>query len=465
MTIPNEISRRRLVSFLGSGALGLTAMGNVRQLCADESYRYSNGPLAPKAPHFKPRAKRLIWFFMNGGPSHLDTFDPKPALEKYDGTKPPGTDRETLNQTGVIARSPFTFKRYGRSGIEVSELCPWTGSCIDDICVIRSLHTDLVAHEQAQYLMNNGSRLPQFPALGSWLVYALGSENQDLPGYITLCPSGPPPKGKTLWNNGFLPSPYQGCYVNPARRTLPYIDNKFLSSVGQRRQLDLLRSLNERHLEQRDGVDDRLAARIHSIEQAYRMKDTAVEAMDISQESDETRVRYGNGAYAQMCLLARRLSERGVRILQLFHSTNAGDGWDSHAKNDELQTMCTRQTDQPISALLRDLKERGLLDETLVVWSGEFGRTPVKQGSDGRDHNRHGFSIWMAGGGVKRGMVYGATDELGYDAVENRMHVHDMQATILHLFGLDHERLTYRYSGRDFRLTDVYGNVAKAIIT
>ena len=460
-----ELSRREVIYSTGSQLFALTAIGNVNLLAADQDFRHSQGPLALQAPHFRSSAKRVIWFFMNGGPSHLDTFDPKQALEKYDGTRPPGSEQETLNQTGNIVPSPFAFRRYGESGIEVSELYRHVASCIDDICVVRSMHTDVVAHEQGQYLMNNGSRLPHFPALGSWLLYALGSENQDLPGYITLCPNGPPPKGKTLWNSGFLPSPYQGCYVNPAGRTLPHLQNPFLSATGQRRQLDLLKNLNERHLRRRGGADDRLSARIHSIEQAFRMKDSVTDALDISRETKSSRARYGEGAYAEMCLLARRLSERGVRMVQLFHSTDAGKGWDSHAENDRQQAKCSRETDQPIAALLKDLKERGLLDETLLIWSGEFGRTPVKElPKGGRDHNRHGFSVWLAGGGTKGGTVYGATDELGYRAVEDRMHIHDLHATLLHLFGLDHEKLTYRYSGRDFRLTDVHGEVARKIL-
>jgi hypothetical protein len=361
-------------------------------------------------------------------------------------------------------RSPFKFEKHGQSGIEVSELFPQLAGCIDDVCVIRSMHTNTPNHEPSLLMMTCGDTQPVRPAMGSWLLYGLGSENQDLPGFVVMCP-GKPVVGPQLWSSSFLPGIFQGTHVNNSkidpRNVLANVENPYLDRAAQRSQLDLLQDMNRRHLERRGGHDNPLEARIASLEMAFRMQTQAQEVFDLARESKATRDLYGPGPFADACLTSRRLVERGVRMVQVF--TGNGQPWDDHgdvlAHRDK-----ARQTDQPIAALLRDLKSRGMLDDTIVLWGGEFGRTPTSQGARGRDHNNRGFSVWLAGGGIKGGMVYGATDEIGYAAVENRMHVHDLHATILHQLGIDHEKLTYRYSGRDFRLTDVSGTVVRSIL-
>ena len=359
--------------------------------------------------------------------------------------------------------SPFVFNRYGESGIEVSELYPHVGDCIDDICVVRSMYTTTPNHEPGLFMMNSGSQQPIRPSLGSWLSYGLGTENQNLPGFVVLCP-GKPVVGPALWSNSFLPGVFQGTHVNNSSmdptRVIGHLKNSSIGSPSQRRLLDLMQGMNQKHFEQRPQ-DLQLEARIQSLEIAYRMQSEAQEAFDISRESETTRTQYGRGEFADGCLIARRLVERGVRMVQLYYGS--GQPWDAHGdimdhRRDALKS------DQPIAALIRDLKSRGLFDETLIVWGGEFGRTPTAQGDKGRNHHATGFSMWLAGGGIRGGITYGATDDLGVKAVENRMSVHDLHATILHLMGIDHERLTFRYSGRDFRLTDVHGNVAHEII-
>ncbi len=424
-----------------------------------------DNPLAPLTPHFPAKATRVIFLFMNGGPSHVDTFDPKPDLEKYHGDAPP---KAVAMKTGrkssrKLMGSPFRFQKYGASGIEVSELFPEVGSCIDDICVVRSMHTDVPNHEPALLMMNSGQIQPTRPSMGSWLTYGLGTENQNLPGYVVLCP-GKPVVGPQLWGNSFLPGIYQGTQINNAnvdpRTIIRNVNNTHLSRDEQRKQLDLLRLMNERHAEDRDR-DSLLEARIQSLEMAFRMQFEAQEAFDVSRESVATRAAYGSGEFADACLIARRLAERGVRVTQVYYGN--GQPWDDHADIQNHRNHA-KKSDRPIAALLRDLKSRGLLDETLVIWGGEFGRTPTSEGAKGRDHHSLGFSMWLAGGGVKAGHVHGATDDLGFAAIANKVHVHDLHATILHLMGIDHERLTYRYSGRDFRLTDVYGTVVKEII-
>jgi hypothetical protein len=400
---------------------------------------------------------------MNGGPSQVDTFDPKPALIKYNGQKPPASDIKTERRTGGLMMSPFSFKKYGQSGIEVSELFPNVGACIDDICVLRGMHTNIPNHEPSLLMMTCGETQPTRPSMGSWLLYGLGTENMNLPGFVVLCP-GKPVVGPQLWSNSFLPGIYQGAQINNARidpkNVIAHVSNPYLGPNAQREQLDLLKTLNEKHLEKR-GSDNPLEARIQSMEMAYRMQFEAQDVFDLGKETKTTRDWYGQGEFADGCLMARRLVERGVRMVQVFYGN--GQPWDDHGdiKN---HANLAKKVDQPIAALIRDLKHRGLLDETLIVWGGEFGRTPTSEGAKGRDHNNHGFSMWLAGGGVKGGMVYGASDEFGFAAVENKMHVHDLHATLLHLMGIDHERLTFRYSGRDFRLTDVEGNVAGAIL-
>jgi hypothetical protein len=408
---------------------------------------------------------------MNGGPSHVDTFDPKPSLARLAGKTLPRGNLRTERKTGAAFPSPFRFHKCGQSGIEVSELFPFVGECIDDLCVIRSMYTDLPNHEPSLMLMNCGDSLMIRPSMGSWVTYGLGTDNQNLPGFIAMCPGGYPIKETENWRAGFLPGVYQGTYINTqhtdAEKLIENIRNDSVALHEQRRQLDLLRELNRGHQADRsdDGV---LEARIQSFELAYRMQMEAAEAFDIGQEPESTRALYGSGVQARQLLIARRLVERGVRFVQVW--SGAGQPWDDHTDILHHRTLA-RQCDRAIAALIQDLKHRGLLDETLVIWGGEFGRTPTVELPDdkgakpnGRDHNPYGYTVWMAGGGVKGGYVHGATDEFGFQAVEGRVHVHDLHATVLRLLGFDHERLTYRYAGRDFRLTDVYGRVVDELI-
>jgi Protein of unknown function (DUF1501) len=461
-----RFSRRDLLSRIGGGfgALGLTSVMAQAGLLGSAASGFAASPtknesavpvdpLAPKAPHFPPRAKRVIFLFMNGGPSHVDTFDPKPVLTKHAGQSPPAALLTGRPKRGKLMASPFRFRPQGQSGIEVSELFPHVSTCIDDLCVLRSMYTDNPNHEPSLLMMNSGNMQPIRPSLGSWLTFGLGSENQNLPGFVVLCP-GKPVVGPQLWSNSFLPGIYQGTHIHNQSidpdRIIRDVSNRHLPPAHQRDQLDLLQTLNQEHRDAR-GPDEAIDARIASLEMAYRMQFEAREAFDLSRETAMTRNVYGDGQFANACLIARRLVERGVRIVQVYYG--ADQPWDDHS-----------DINQSIAALLKDLKARGLLEDTLVVWGGEFGRTPYSEGAKGRDHHSLGFSMWLAGGGVKGGYVHGATDELGMQAVTDRMHVHDLHATILHLMGLDHERLTYRYSGRDFRLTDVSGRVARDII-
>ena len=458
MTYPWTVDRREMLKQCGAGfgLLGLASvLGEEAEAdAAAEKQITASGPLMPRQTHFAPRAKRVIFLFMNGGPSHVDTFDPKPELVKQAGKPGPG---------GKYMPSPFQFQKRGESGVEVSELFPHLGGCIDDLCVIRSMYTSTPNHEPGLFMMNSGVQQPIRPCMGSWLTYGLGTENQNLPGFFVLCP-GKPVVGPALWSNSFLPGVFQGTHINNAkidpRRVIGHINNRHLPSQAQRRLLDLTQRLNAQHLQQRNR-DRQLEARIESLEIAYRMQFAAQEAFDIGQETSAHRKLYGNGQFADGCLVARRLIERGVRMVQLFYGS--GQPWDAHGNIMDHQRDA-RQSDQAIAGLIRDLKSRGLFDETLIIWGGEFGRTPTAQGAKGRNHHATGFSMWLAGGGIRGGMTYGATDELGVHAVENRMSVHDLHATILHVLGLDHERLTYRYSGRDFRLTDVHGNIAHDIL-
>ncbi len=464
---PGTLSRREVLCRIGGGfgALALTSVfADAGFLSAAPSAAAAN-PLAPKPPHFTPRARRLIFLFMNGGPSHVDTFDPKPALARHAGQPLPERVRAASGRpnNGRLMPSPFRARRFGQSGIELTEIYPEVGRCIDDICVLRSMYTDNPNHEPGLLLMNTGNMQPIRPSMGSWLTYALGSDNQNLPGYVVLCP-GRPVVGPQLWSNSFLPGIYQGTHINnrsiDPRTIIRDVNNRYLPPAAQRGQLDLLQQMNQLHLERR-GRDEQLEARIASLEMAFRMQAEAQETFDIGRESAATRRLYGDGEFANACLLARRLAERGVRVVQIYYGN--GQPWDDHGDISNHRNHAQR-SDRPIAALLRDLKARGLLDDTLVVWGGEFGRTPTSQGARGRDHHSLGFSMWLAGGGVRGGLAYGATDEFGYSAVENRIHVHDLHATLLHLLGLDHERLTYRYSGRDFRLTDVHGRVVRDIL-
>lgn len=461
------VTRRQMLCQLGNGfgALGLASVLSEQGLLGATTVPSGAvNPLAPKQPHFAPRAKRVIFLFMGGGPSQVDTFDPKPALVKYAGQRPDNSKLSTDRaKGGGLLPSPFKFGKYGKCGADVSELFPHVARHVDDLCIIRSMHTNTPNHEPSLLMMNSGETQPTRPSMGSWLGYGLGSENQNLPGFVVLCP-GKPTVGPQLWSNSFLPGVYQGTHINTEKvdpkTIIQHISNNYVPRHAQRQQLDLLKKMNEAHLQARRH-DDLLEARIASLEMAYRMQFEAQEVFDLTREATKTRQLYGDGSFANGCLLARRLAERGVRMVQIYYGN--GQPWDDHA--DILNHRShAKLSDQPIAALLTDLKARGMLDDTLVIWGGEFGRTPASEGAKGRDHNNKGFTMWLAGGGVKGGIIHGATDEFGGTAVEKKVHVHDVHATILHLLGIDHERLTYRYSGRDFRLTDVSGNVVREIL-
>lgn len=470
-TISNGgFTRRELLARSGMG-LGALACGS---LFAETASAVPTNPLLSKSPHFPARAKRIIHLFMNGGPSHIDSFDPKPLLAKYAGKEIP-KHLPTERKTGAAFPSPYKFQRYGESGIEVSEIFPHTAACIDDIAVIRSMHADVPNHEPSLMLMNCGEARQIRPSLGSWMVYGLGTENQNLPAFIAMCPGGYPIQESQNWQAGFLPGVFQGTYVDTKhtdiQKLIANIRNRSIPPHQQLQQLQLLRRLNERHQRQR-GSDPQLEARIQSFELAFRMQSQAANAFDVSQEPQHIQQAYGPGTQARQILIARRLVERGVRFVQVWHG--AGQPWDNHDDIEVNHRRLAQQCDQAIGALLTDLKQRGMLQDTLVIWGGEFGRTPTvelpKKGSNagkvnGRDHNHYGFTMWMAGGGVRGGYVHGATDEFGFQAVENKVHVHDLHATILHLLGFNHEKFTFRHAGRDFRLTDVHGNVVHDLIS
>ena len=448
-------TRRQFLHRFGMG-FGALSLAGLLESHSPSAQAASLSPLSPKPPQFPGSAKRVIHIFAPGGPSHIDTWDPKPAIAQY-------ADKEVTQIGGTPLPSQFRFTKRGQSGIEVSELFPKIGESIDDIAVIRSMNTDIPAHEFATVLMNTGSGRLVKPSLGAWTLYGLGSENQNLPGFVAL---GGGLGGATNWRSAFLPGAYQGTLVSsvsaPAEKIIANIRSAHASPQEQRQQLDLLRALNEAHSEQlqRESV---LEARIQSFELAFKMQTEATDVFDVTREPQAIRDLYGDSEIGRRMLVARRLVENGVRFVQVW----AG-GWDHHT---DVKTNLAKQAeavDQPIGALLQDLKQRGLLKDTLVVWGGEFGRTPRRdkgaRGEPGRDHHSRAFCAWMAGGGVKGGQAYGATDEFGYDVVENKVHVHDLHATMLHLLGFDHEKLTYRYNGRDFRLTDVYGNVVRDLI-
>jgi hypothetical protein len=455
-----RLSRREMLCRAGSG-LSLLGLRGLLGAEEDADRRRSN-PLAARVPHHPARAKRVIFLFMPGGPSQLDTFDPKPRLQA-DAGKPLPLSSLGLTRVvpGKLLGSPWSFSKRGESGIEVSELFPHLAECVDDLCVLRGVVSDNISHPGAYRQMHTGEETFSRPSLGSWLLYGLGSENQNLPGFVVISPQET--QGAMGWSSSFLPAAYQGTYVSDLAHPIANLSGA-RPSAAQRTSLDLLRRLNARHAQERPE-DSALEARIESFELAYRMQSEAPEAVDVERETDATRRLYGldhkeSETYGRQCLMARRLVERGVRFVEVFSPVN----WDHHEKiREKLPANCA-SVDRPIAGLLTDLKQRGLLDDTLVVWGGEFGRTPTAEGTDGRDHHPHGFTMWMAGGGVKGGLVHGATDEFGWAAVQHKVHVHDLHATILHLMGLDHERLTYRYSGRDYRLTDVYGNVVTEIL-
>jgi Protein of unknown function (DUF1501) len=467
--------RRRFLQQCASG-LGMIALRHLlaEDARADEGLADVN-PLKPRPSHFPAKAKNVIFLFMAGGPSHIDLFDPKPSLMKWDGQALPESMSKNLNlafikPTAKIWPSPRTFRHYGACGTEFSDLIPHVSSCADDICLIRSMYTEQINHHPGQLMMNCGSQLVGRPSMGAWVTYGLGSESQNLPGFVVLSSGGGTSAGSGNWGSGFLPSSYQGVPFRSVGDPVLYLSNPpAISKEAQRERLNLLRDLNE--AEYQEAGDPEITARIASYELAFRMQAAAPELLDLSKETPATLEMYGinresSRPFAANCLLARRLIERGVRFVELFH-----DGWDHHSDlNSGLKKQC-EMTDQPTAALLKDLKQRGLLDSTLLIWGGEFGRTPMVENrrpdgkdSQGRDHHRLAFSMWVAGGGIKGGQAIGTTDELGFNIVEDKVDVHDFHATLLHCLGLDHKRLTFRHQGRDFRLTDVAGELAPKLL-
>ncbi len=455
-------SRRQALQTTGCG-FGFLAFSG---LATQAAIRDSAGPLEPKETHFAAKAKRVIFLCMRGGPSHVDTFDYKPQLSKHHGKKP-GELAEGLNgqQGRTLKESPWKFLPSGNSGLMISELYPHLSKYADHLCLLNGSHTDIPNHPQALVQLHTGNFQFVRPSMGAWVLYGLGTESQDLPGFITI---KPPARlgGAQNYGSAFLPAVYQGTPIGQNGR----IEASSIENLGnavdlelQRKQLDLLQAMN-RSAAARNPSNSQLEGVIESYELGYRMQSAVPAVMNLDDESEQTLRAYGVGEketddFARQCLMARRFAEAGVRFIELTH-----EGWDQHNSLHARLTANCKATDQPIAALISDLESRGMLDETLIIWSGEFGRTPAVRNDDGRDHNATGFTVWMAGGGVKGGMQYGATDELGIAAVEDKMHVHDLHATTLHLLGLDHTRLTYRYAGRDFRLTDVYGRVAKEIV-
>lgn len=468
LTTPHLLSRRAMLQ-RSAGGFGMVALSGL--LAQEQARAAVANPLAAKLPHFAARAKRIVFLFMKGGPSHVDTFDPKPLLQRDDGKPPPfELPRVKFAEQGKLLKSPWAFKQHGQSGLPVSELFPNVATCIDELCILRSVHGTNPAHGGALLKLHTGSDTSVRPSMGAWVLYGLGTENDNLPGFITICPTlahG----GVNNWGSSFLPAWTQGTPIGNAsvssdQALVRHIKPTVSGSV-QRRQLDFLAEMNRDHLQQA-GSDAALEARISSFELAFRMQSTMPDAQDISSETEATKKLYGldspiTANFGRQCLMARRFLERGVRFVQVTHSDSEVQ-WDQHSNLYKGHSKNAAEVDKPIAGFLKDLKSRGLLDDTLVLWGGEFGRTPTAQGKDGRDHNPHGFTMWMAGGGVKRGFAYGATDDYGYYAQENKMHVNDLHATILHLLGINHERLTYRYAGRDYKLTDLAGEVAKDIL-
>ncbi|MCX6591935.1 MAG: DUF1501 domain-containing protein [Acidobacteria bacterium] len=499
----NPFTRREALRRVGNG-FGMMAFANmVQESVARAGVASADGGVLSAALHHPAKVKRIIFLFMNGGCSTIDSFDPKPALEKYDGQPLPGGDIKTERKTGALMKSPFQFKKYGQSGMDVSELWPNLGGVADDICWIRSVHTEIPNHEPSCLMMNTGANQAGRPSLGAWLTYGLGTENQNLPGYVVLCPDVPTTVGPPLWSNGFLPAINQGSFIAnkiatasdselpeempkaddkdgkkdkdkvvieksfDPKKLISFVNNPKFELAEQRRELDLLQKIEGMRRE-REGADPQVESVIKSMEVAYRMQTEAPAVFDIRKETEATQKLYGPGSTARGCLMAVRLAEKGVRMVQVYYAK--GDPWDAHG-DIMAHKVNAKNSDQPFAAVVKDLKSRGLWKDTLVVCGSEFGRTPVRevgggggQLKKGRDHNPFGFTMWLAGGAVKGGTIYGATDEFGFKAVEKPVHVHDIHATILHLMGIDHTKLTYRYSGRDFRLTDVDGHVLHDII-
>jgi hypothetical protein len=461
---PNIMTRRDMLRRMcgGFGMVGLAGLIGPQMLFAANSAR---------APHFTPKAKRVIFLFLNGGPSHIDTFDPKPKLKEFEGQQPTG-ELYKKNKGSGFMHSPLKFEKHGQAGIEVSETLPHLARIIDDCCVIRSMKTDVPNHEPALLQMHTGNLQPIRPSIGSWALYGLGTENENLPGYVVLRPSPKIVVGPALWSNSFLPAEFQATSVITAdmnvENLIANIRNPRITPERQREQLDLVQALNRRHAARREN-DPELEGQIKTMETAFQMQKKAMDTFDISKEPEHVREKYGDTKFAKSCLLARRLIEAGVRFVTVYYTSDSNNQpWDTHSAHDEGHRKLCVDGDQAAAALISDLKERGLLEDTLVIWGGEFGRTPYAENREkqkvGRDHHHTAFSMLLAGGGIKGGTVYGATDDFGMNVAENPVHVHDFHATILHLLGIDHERLTYRYAGRDFRLTDVHGRVVNEII-
>jgi hypothetical protein len=496
----NPTTRREALRRVGNG-FGMMAFAGMlnRSLAAAGAVSAPDGSIVTSKLDHPQRVKRVIFLFMNGGLSTIDAFDPKPMLEKYDGQPLPGGEIKTERKTGALMKSPFTFKKYGQCGMDVSELWPHLAECVDDIAWVRSVHTEIPNHEPSCLMMNTGANQAGRPSLGAWLTYGLGTENQNLPGYVVLCPDVPTTVGPPLWGNGFLPAINQGTFISDKVQTNPdeapppmemsekekkdkkivveksfdpkklisYVNNPKFELPEQRREIDLLNKMEALRRE-REGSDPQIEAVLKSMETAYRMQTEAPEVFDVRKESEATLKLYGEGSTARGCLMAVRLAEKGVRMTQVYYAK--GDPWDAHG-DIMAHKQNAKNSDQAFAAVIKDLKGRGLWKDTLVVCGSEFGRTPVREvggggGSvkRGRDHNPFGFTMWLAGGAVKGGTIYGATDDFGFKAVEKPTHVHDIHATILYLMGIDHTKLTYRYSGRDFRLTDVSGEVIHALI-
>ena len=481
--ILRDVTRRHLLKMAGYGvgSLALSAMMSESGFAAFQKQQVHKrtDPFAPKLPMFAPKAKRVIYLFMAGAPSQIDLFDSKPLLQKHNGEPIPpeftkGERFAFIKGTPRLLGSPHQFTKSGKCGHEISNLLPGLQSIADDVCIVRSMHTDQFNHAPAQLFMNTGNQIPGRPSMGSWLTYGLGSECENLPGFVVLISGhNNPDGGKSCWSGGFLPSVYQGVEFRSKGDPVLYVsDPEGIRPATRREELDALNDLNK--MRENAVGDPEIETRIAAYEMAYKMQTSVPDLMDISKESAETMEMYGakpgEASFGNNCLLARRLVEKGVRFVQLYHR-----GWDHHgeAEFDDLQhglpNLC-RETDKAATALIKDLKQRGLLDETLVVWTGEFGRTPMNEARDGskflgRDHHPHAYSLWMAGGGIKPGLAYGSTDELGYNVATDGVHVHDLNATILHLMGIDHTKLTYKFQGRNFRLTDVHGEVVTKLFT
>jgi hypothetical protein len=453
----------------GFGAVALAALAGDPAFGLTSSDRRTN-PLAPQATHFPAKAKNVIFLFMDGGVSQVDSFDPKPRLDREHGQPIKAKVQPTqFDNVGLVLKSPWKFNQHGQSGIPVSDLFPHIATCVDDLAIVRSMVANFSEHTSANYFMHSGSGQQGRPSMGAWTTYGLGSECQNLPGFVVLNSGMIPPGGWDCFGSGFLPATYQGSSFQKGTQPVADLDRRESTLELQRKKLDLMRTLDRASLA-RSGPDDKLESAIANYELAFRMQTAVPDLMNLADETSATQALYGlddaaTEPYGRQCLVARRLVERGVRFVEVLCQNLGHDRWDQHSNLQRGHADNALATDKPIAGLLKDLKSRGLLDETLVVWAGEFGRTPMAQGTNGRDHNPFGFTIWMAGGGIKGGTIYGATDDYGYYAVENKVEVHDLHATMLHLLGVDHKRLTMRFGGRDMRLTDVHGNVVNGILS